>query len=306
VYPVLFELGSITIYTYGVLVAAGFLFALFYARRQAPRAGLDPHKIWNLGIYGILVALLVSKLWLVLSAWDFFIANPSIIFSVVTFQSGGTFYGGILGGIVWVVLYCYFKNMPFLGVLDLLAPAVALGHGIGRLGCFAAGCCYGKPTSLPWGVKFSSPVAEQIAGTPLHASLHPTQLYEAGAEFINFALLVWLGAGFRQGTALAVPKSAEKSGASAPEVTGIAGRTAYETGSSGRPQRGPHGKMIGAYFILYGVERGAIEIFRGDPGRTLMFHDTVSLMQLVSVGLILAGAFLWWRVLRASAQPQVL
>ena len=259
-HPVLFEFGSVTIYTYGALVAAGFLAALVYARRQAPRAGLDPHNIWNLGIYGILVALLVAKVWLVLSAWDFFTTNPSLIFSVVTFQSGGTFYGGVLGGIVWVVLYCYFKKMPLLGVLDLLAPAIALGHGIGRLGCFAAGCCYGKPTVLPWGVTFTSPVAVQIAGTPLHVSLHPTQLYEAGAEFVNFLLLLGLGT---------------------------------------RPRL--RGQMIGAYFILYGIERGAIEFVRGDPGRTLMFHDTVSLMQFASAGLILGGGLLWWRGVRRGA-----
>lgn len=258
-HPVLFEVGSVTIYTYGALVAAGFLAALVYARRQAPRAGLDPRNVWNLGIYGILVALLVAKAWMVLSEWDFFTANPSLILSAVTYQAGGTFYGGVLGGTVWVVLYCHFKKMPLLGVFDLLAPAIALGHGIGRLGCFAAGCCYGKPTSLPWGVKFSSPVAEQIAGTPLHVSLHPTQLYEAGAEFLNFLLLLSLG--------------------SRPRV---------------------RGQMIGAYFILYGIERGVIEFFRGDPGRTLMFHDTVSLMQLASAALVLGGGLLWWRGLRGG------
>lgn len=260
-HPVLFDLGSVTIYTYGALVAAGFVAALVYARRQAPRAGLDPRNVWNLGIYGILVALLLAKVWMVLSAWDFFTANPSLILSAVTFQSGGTFYGGVLGGIVWVVLYCHFKKMPLLGVLDLLAPAIALGHGIGRLGCFAAGCCYGKPTSLPWGVIFTSPVAAQIAGTPLQVSLHPTQLYEAGAEFLNFLLLLWLGT---------------------------------------RPRL--RGQLIGAYFVLYGIERGIIEFVRGDPGRTLMFHDTVSLMQVASAGLILGGGLLWWRVPRGSAR----
>jgi len=267
-HPVLFQLGPVTIYTYGVLVAAGFLIALLYARRQARGAGLDPHKIWNLCVYGILVALLVSKLWLVVSAWDFYAANPSLIFSAATWQAGGTFYGGIVGAFLWVVLYCYIKKLPLWGVLDLLAPALALGHGIGRLGCFAAGCCYGRPTSLPWGVKFSSPVAQLLAGTPLGVSLHPTQLYEAAAEFLNFLLLVLVGARLHSQKAAGT---------------------------------GPRGRIIGAYFILYGLERGAIEFFRGDPGRTLMFHNAVSLMQLVSVALILAGSFLWWRAVRAAS-----
>ena len=77
--------------------------------------------------------------------------------------------------------------MPLLAVLDVVAAPVALGHAIGRLGCFAAGCCYGKPTSLPWGVTFTNPFAERISGTPLNVSLHPTQLYESAAEFLNFA-----------------------------------------------------------------------------------------------------------------------
>jgi len=259
-FPVLFQVGSLTIYTYGVLAAAGFLIGLWYAYRQAPRVGLDANEIWNLGIWGILVALGASKLWLILSAWDYYFSNPGRIFSIETFQSAGTFYGGILGGIAWVILYTRFKKMPLLAVFDLSAAPVALGHGIGRIGCFVAGCCYGKPTSLPWGITFTNPVAEKIAGTPLNTALHPTQLYEAFAEFLNFGLLVWLGT-----------------------------------------RRRLRGQIIGAYFILYGIERGTIEFFRGDPGRTLMFQDRVSLMQIVSVALIVAGAFLWMRGQRGAA-----
>jgi phosphatidylglycerol---prolipoprotein diacylglyceryl transferase len=253
-HPVLVQIGSVTIYTYGVLAATGFLVGLWLAYRQAPRAGLDPHRVWNLGVYGILLALLMSKLWLIFSAWDYYIAHPSDIFSMATFQSAGTFYGGILGGILWVVLYTRFQRMLLLAVLDVLAGPLALGHAIGRMGCFVAGCCYGKPTSLPWGVTFTSPVAEKIAGTPLNLSLHPTQLYEAAAEFLNLVVLIWLGA-----------------------------RQRFK------------GQLIGTFFLLYGIERGTIEFFRGDPGRTMLFHDTVSLMQLVSVGLVVVGASLWWR-----------
>jgi len=259
-HPVLFQVGPVTVYTYGVLAAVGFLLGLWWAYRQAPRVGLDPRKVWNLGVYGILVALVSSKLWFIFSMWDYYVANPREIFSMETFQSAGTFYGGVIGGILWVVLYAHFQKMPLLGVLDLAAAPVALGHSIGRVGCFMAGCCYGKPTSLPWGVTFTNPIAERIAGTPLNVSLHPTQLYEAGAEFLNFLLLVWLGT--RQRFA---------------------------------------GQLVGAYFILYGIERGAIEFLRADPGRTLMFHDAVSLMQIVSVGLILTGGYLWWRGLRGAA-----
>jgi phosphatidylglycerol:prolipoprotein diacylglycerol transferase len=259
-HPVLFQSGSFTVYTYGVLVAAGFIAGLWYAYVQAPRAGLDPRKVWNLGIYGILAALVVSKLWLVFSNLEYYISYPRAIFSVATIESGGVFYGGVIGGLAWVLLYTHYQRMPFLSVLDVSAAGVALGHGIGRLGCFAAGCCYGKPTSMPWGVTFTSSAAARLSGTPLHVALHPTQLYESGAEFLNFLILIWMG----------------------------------------RRQRFA-GQLIGTYFILYGVERGTIEFFRGDPGRTIMFHDSVSLMQFVSVGLILTGAVLWRRGLRRPA-----
>lgn len=259
-HPILFQLGPLTIYTYGALVAIAVLMGLWYARRQARRAGLDPTHVWNLGIYVVLASLAASKTWLILSGWDYYRANPSQIFSIETFQSGGTFYGGVVGALLTVGLYTYFQKMPLLPVLDTFTAALPLGHAIGRVGCFAAGCCYGKPTLLPWGVTFTSPVAQRIAGTPLGVPLHPTQLYEAAVETMNFLVLIWLGS--RQ------------------KFTG---------------------QILGAYMMLYGVERGTIEFFRGDPGRTMLFHDSVSLMQFMSIGMILTGAFLWWRGLRGAA-----
>ena len=259
-HPILFNFGGIPIYTYGVLVAAGVLLSLWYGRRQAPRAGVDPDKLWNMGIYFVLVALLVAKIWLVLSAWDYYLANPREIFSLATFQSGGTFYGGLLGGVMTILLYTHFQKMALLPTLDTCAAALPIGHAIGRLGCFFAGCCYGKPTTEPWGVTFTSPTAAQLAGTPLGVHLHPTQLYEASLEFLNFLFLMWLG----------------------------------------KRQRFV-GQIFGAYLMLYGTERGIIEFFRGDPGRSMMFHDSVSLMQLVSAALIITGAFLWWRGLNGKA-----
>src|SRR5271157_148548 len=189
-HPILFEFGSFTIYTYGVLVATGVLLGLWYARHQATRAGLSPDKIWNLGIYMILSALVLAKIWLVASDWQYFAAHPREIFGIATYQSGGTFYGGVLGAFLMIALYTYFQKMPILSVLDIFGGALPLGHAIGRLGCFAAGCCYGRPTSAPWGVIFHNQAAGMLAGTPLGIRLHPTQLYEAADEYLNFALLV--------------------------------------------------------------------------------------------------------------------
>jgi len=260
VYPVLFHLGTLTIYTYGVLVAAGVVLGIWFGSHDAPRAGLSPIKAWNLGVYGILVAFATSKLWLVASAWDYYAANPSGLFSAATLQSGGTFYGGLLGGIAWVLIYTRLQKMPLLRTLDLAAAPVALGHAIGRIGCFMAGCCFGKPTSLPWGVTFTSDVAARISGTPLHIALHPTQLYEAAAEFTNFALLYMLG----------------------------------------RRSRVP-GRVVGAYLALYGAERGLLEFLRDDPGRTPLFGGAVSLMQLVSVAMLVSGAALVFLARRAAS-----
>ena len=259
-HPILFNFGGIPIYTYGVLVAAGVLVSLWYGRRQAPRAGVDPDKLWNMGIYFVLVALIVAKIWLVLSAWDYYLANPREIFSLATFQSGGTFYGGLVGGVLTILLYTHFQKMPLLPTLDTCAAALPIGHAIGRMGCFFAGCCYGKPTTAPWGVTFTNPTAARLAGTPLGVHLHPTQLYEASLEFLNFLFLMWLG----------------------------------------KRQRFV-GQIFGAYLMLYGTERGILEFFRGDPGRSMMFHNSVSLMQLVSAALIITGAILWWRGLNGKA-----
>ena len=196
-YPVLAQFGSITIYSYGVLVAIGSILSIWLAAHDAPRVHLAPLKIWNLGVYGILVALVASKAWLIASAWGYYTADRSQFFSLATLQSGGTFYGGLLGGIAWTVLYTRYQKMPLLPTLDVAAAPVALGHAIGRLGCFAAGCCYGKPTALPWAVTFTSDTAARISGTPLHVALHPTQLYEAALEFLNFLVLYFFGRRWR-------------------------------------------------------------------------------------------------------------
>src|SRR5580693_2363108 len=93
-------------------------------------------------------------------------------------------YGRLVGGVLTILLYTHFQKMPLLPTLDTCAAALPVGHAIGRMGCFFAGCCYGKPTTEPWGVIFTNPTAAQLAGTPLGVHLHPTQLYEASLEFL--------------------------------------------------------------------------------------------------------------------------
>lgn len=246
--------GSVTIYTYGVLVAAGVLLALFYARCYGRRTGIDPDRVWNLGIYMVLAALIAAKLWIVVVEGDYFWQHPREILARGTLQSGGTFYGGLIGALVVLVLYRRFQRIPFLPYADAYAAGLPLGHAIGRLGCFAAGCCYGKPTWLPWGVTFTSPAAASLVGTPLNVPLHPTQLYESFAEIMNFVILILLA----------------------------------------RRQRFK-GEIFATFLLLYGFERFLIEFVRGDPDRSLFLRGRFSLMQVVSLGLIFLGTWLWRR-----------
>jgi phosphatidylglycerol:prolipoprotein diacylglycerol transferase len=108
-------------------------------------------------------------------------AHPEEIFTLATLQSAGIFFGGFIVALVFAGIYMWKQHLPVLATSDLFAPGLALGHGIGRLGCFSAGCCWGKPTHLPWAVTFTNTSA--TTGVPLNIPLHPTQLYEAFAEF---------------------------------------------------------------------------------------------------------------------------
>ena len=191
-FPRLFHIGNFNLPTYGVLVATGLIIALLVIVRLAKRNGLDPDKCWNLGVLAVLAGIVGAKILLFITDWDYYRAHPGEIFSLATLQAGGVFFGGLLGAIVVCVWYLRSNHMPGLRTADVFAPGIALGHSIGRLGCFAAGCCYGKPTDLPWGVTFTNPLAHFWVGTPLGVKIHPTQLYESAVELANFALLYWL------------------------------------------------------------------------------------------------------------------
>jgi phosphatidylglycerol:prolipoprotein diacylglycerol transferase len=191
-YPRLLHIGSFNLPTYGVLVALALVAGLFTAVHFARREGVDPERAWSLGLVGIFAAILGAKLLLLLNSWDFYSHNPRALLSLDFLQSGGVFSGGLVASFLAGLLYALRHRMPIFKTMDVFAPAIALGHAIGRLGCFAAGCCYGKPTSLLWGVTFTNPIAYQMVGTPLNIPLHPTQIYEFLVELANFGLLVWL------------------------------------------------------------------------------------------------------------------
>jgi phosphatidylglycerol---prolipoprotein diacylglyceryl transferase len=188
-YPEVFHLSFL--HTYGVLVAAAFLTALWLAGKLAARAGLNVDAITNLGIYCALAAIVGAKLMMFLVDFSYYREHPSEIFSLSSLQAGGVFYGGLIGALAISWWYMRKTRLPALKTADVFAPAIALGHGIGRLGCFSAGCCWGVECHLPWAVTFTNPTAHDLVGVPLMTPLHPTQLYEALAEFAIFGVLYW-------------------------------------------------------------------------------------------------------------------
>src|SRR5205085_130579 len=196
--PYLFTIFGFHIPTYGLLVAIAFLVALAITAKLARRNGLDAEVVMNLAIYCAMAGILGAKLMMILVDFGEYVRNPSLIFSLGTLQAAGIFYGGLILALLTAYFYMRSKKLPMLATLDVLAPGAALGHAIGRLGCFAAGCCWGKPASLPWGVTFRDPYANQMFGTPVGIPLHPTQLYEAAAEALTFLFLLarWKRRGF--------------------------------------------------------------------------------------------------------------
>ena len=252
-HPILFELpwsigsfGHITVYTYGVLLAAAYLLGLQLARIRAKQRGLDQNRVLDLGIYIIISALVGAKLLLLVTDFKTFSADPRELLTLA--RSGGVFYGGLIVAVIVALWYIRRAGLPLWTTCDVFAPGIALGHAVGRFGCFFAGCCYGKPTTLPWGITFTDPFAAANVGTPLGVHLHPTQLYEAGAEFLILVVLL-------------------------------------TTERKGRPFAG---RTFWLYILLYAVSRFAIEFFRGDERGMVGMFSTSQFISILLAPLALA------------------
>ena len=238
-HPILFELGNWPVYSYGLLLAIAYLAGLQMAVVRARRQGVDSTKVMDLGIYLIIAALVGAKLMLVAVDFNYFRQQPRELLSLV--RAGGVFYGGLIVSFLTGLWLVRRYKLPIWSAADMYAPGIALGHVIGRLGCLLAGCCYGRPTDVAWGLTFTDPVAAANVGTPLGIPLHPTQLYDAGAELL---ILIVLLATERRGR-------------------GFAGRTFW------------------LYILLYAISRFVVEIYRGDPRGTLMGFSTSQFVSLV-------------------------
>jgi phosphatidylglycerol:prolipoprotein diacylglycerol transferase len=263
-YPELFRIGNFPINTYGLLLALAFLLALLIAARLAARDGLPRERVYDLGLWMLLAAIVGSKI-LMLFTEPEYRENPMRLFSLDFLRSGGVFYGGLIAAIVAGYFLIRRYKLPWWKTADAFAPGIALGNAIGRQGCFAAGCCWGKPTTLPWGVHFTEaghavtgvPIVD-VSGAPLH--LHPTQLYESFGALLIFFFLLWL-----------------------------------------HRRKRFSGQVILFYAVLYGVMRFTIEIFRDDPrgdilGLTTLTGLSTSQMLSIIVGVWgLVMLILRWR-----------
>jgi len=189
-YPEIFHIGSFPINTYGVFLAIAFLCAILISTRLGERDGLPRQKIYDLSLWMLLAGLVGSKI-LMLFTEPEYRDNPVQLISLDFLRSGGVFYGGLLGAVLAGYLLMKRYQLPWWKTADAFAPGIAIGNFFGRQGCFAAGCCWGKPTTLPWGVKFTE-LGHEITGVPTDTYLHPTQLYESFAMLLVFFFLLWL------------------------------------------------------------------------------------------------------------------
>jgi len=242
--PRLFDIGPLsigpfTVYTYGVLLAAAYLIGLQLALVRARHRGLDPARMLDLGVYIIIAALVGAKLLLLVTEFDTYRSHPAELLSLL--RAGGVFYGGLIGAVLVAFWYMGRHGLPLWTTCDLFAPGIALGHVVGRVGCLMAGCCWGRETTLPWGITFTDSFSHTLVGTPLGMPLHPTQLYEAGAELLILGLLL-------------------------------------ATERKGRPFPG---RTFWGYLLLYAVSRFAIEFFRNDPRGAVLGVSTSQFISLV-------------------------
>jgi len=285
---------SIPVPTYGALIALAFVLGTWLAQREAARQGQDPERIADLGFWVLVAALVGSHVYFVLvNAHDYFSPDTWLtdaplvgrVLSAITFgaietarfprfllPAGLVFYGGFIAAALTAAWYMRRNGMPFLPYADTMIPSVALGHFLGRLGCFSAGCCWGDVCSshLPWAVRFGpgslaydTLVGRDLPGRYLSGGLtlplHPTQLYEAFGELALFLLLVVVV----------------------------------------RPRKRFHGQVLATWLVLYAVLRTVVESFRGDVERGVVLGLGVG--QWTSAGILAAGVAIWLRARRAPA-----
>jgi phosphatidylglycerol:prolipoprotein diacylglycerol transferase len=265
---------DLPLHTYGLLIASAFVVGIWLAQREARRQGQDPERVADLSFWILVAALVGSRIYFIFVNWNDYFGDGAWVVTglgriprlLAVWEGGLVFYGGFIAAALTAVWYLRRHRMPFLPYADTLIPSVAFGHFLGRLGCFSAGCCWGRTSGpgLPWGAKFppeslafqsfvARPGGDRFL-TPDHLStlpLHPTQLYEAFGELALFALLVLLV----------------------------------------RPRKRFHGQVLATWLMAYAVLRTVVESFRGDIERGVVAGLGVG--QWTSILIFAAGVAAW-------------
>ncbi len=230
--------------------------------RLGRREGFDSNLLLDFSVWLIVAGLVGAKVYMLFTDWISHM--PVQIFSMDTLEAGGGIYGGLIGAILLAIIYVRVKHLAWGRIFDAFAPAVALGQGIGRWGCFAAGDDYGKiaPQHSPFAVVFTSSAAHQMTGVPLNVPVYPTQLFESAGCFAAFFALLWL---YRHKTR--------------------------------------DGQIFAAYVMMYAAIRFVVEYYRGDMDRGFFFHHHLSTPQLCSIGGFAAGCAILL-ILRSRAKSK--
>jgi len=263
-HPRLISTPYYVLHTFGVILFAAYVTALWWLLRGVKRERLDGEGAASLGLWILVGAIVGAKALMILRSLPEYLARPSDLWSLATLQSAGDFYGGFIGALIAALMFFVIHpEIPRWRFADLAGPAIALGQAIGRIGCFMAGDDFGRPTHLPWAVAFHDPDAAEIGGAPLGVPLHPVQLYESAICLAIFFFLVRL-----------------------------ARRKRFE------------GEIILAYSITYALARFFLEYLRGDMDRGFLFGGMLSTSQFIAVIVLIIAVPLWiYRSHRSEPRP---
>jgi phosphatidylglycerol:prolipoprotein diacylglycerol transferase len=264
-HPVLFTLGPLTVYFYGVMLALAFVAGIWVASWRAKRENVSPDVIYDLALISLICGILGARLLFVLLNLGYYAQHPLEI--VMFWQGGLVYYGGIILAALAVIVFLKIRKLNMGKVVDICIPSIALGQAIGRIGCFLNGCCFGRPVS--WGIEFPpgsivsyEQWAQGLIGSAGRYSLpvHPTQLYSSLNALIIFLILIIVD-----------------------------------------KRKNFGGELFWLYLLLYSITRFAVEFLRGDD-RGPIFFGFFSISQLIGVGIFLLSSVVFGLLSRKRAE----